>query len=147
MKLVANRIRGGRSGESAVAAACFLAVFGTIVLFLLLVPASHSDRRSDTLRARSDLVTIFTSLSEFAIDHDGKYPDTLQALVTPDAEGHGYLQGFDGRIPRDPWQREYLYERATPEHPVPRVGSLGKDGEPGGEGDDADIDRDHLQDE
>ncbi len=98
-------------------------------------------------RTRAEICTIMQSLSEYAINHDGRYPDTLQPLVTPNAEGHCFLEGFDGHIPRDPWQREYRYEPPTLEHPFPRVLSLGKDGELGGEGDDADIDSDHLKDE
>ncbi len=96
---------------------------------------------------RANISTILQSLSEYAINHDGKYPDTLQPLLTPDAEGHCYLEGFDGHIPRDPWKREYIYLPPTLAHPLPCVATLGKDGEPGGEGDDADIDSDHLKDE
>ena len=126
-----------------------LALGGTGLAGVLLVPDVIRAQSCGPAccRTRANIASILQSLSEHAIDHDGKYPDTLRALVTPDAEGLCSLEGYDGRIPRDPWQREHLYERARPEHPVPRVGSLGRDGEPGGEGDDADIDSDPLKDE
>ncbi len=141
--------RNSRLGESAVAAASFLAVLGLVVLLVLFLPPECGRRHTDSepMKARFALATISQSLTEYAINHDGRYPDTLQPLVTPNAEGHCFLEGFDGHIPRDPWQREYRYEPPTLEHPFPRVLSLGKDGELGGEGDDADIDSDHLKDE
>jgi general secretion pathway protein G len=44
----------------------------------------------------------------------------------------------------DPWQHPYVYIEPTPEHPKPRVLSLGADGKPGGEGECADIDSDEV---
>jgi general secretion pathway protein G len=43
-------------------------------------------------------------------------------------------------VPKDPWGNEYLYEAPAPGQPQPKVMSYGKDGQPGGEGDDADMD-------
>lgn len=61
--------------------------------------------------------------------HEGRLPESLDAL-----------RAVCGRIPPDPWGRPYLYEPPGGEHPETFVvGSLGGDGVPGGEGQDADV--------
>ena len=57
------------------------------------------------------------------------------------------LRDAAGKVLLDPWQHPYVYVEPTPEHPRPRVISLGADGKPGGEGDCADIDSDELSKE
>jgi general secretion pathway protein G len=103
--------------------------------------------QAQSTTAKANIATIMQSLTEYAINNSGKYPETLEPLVTPDANGHCYLDGYNGKLPKDPWKHEFQYEAPQPGHPSPRVFSLGKDGAPGGEGEDADIDSDHLKDE
>jgi len=91
-----------------------------------------------------DLSTIELSLAEYAIENKGTYPSTLQPLVMPDTNGQCYLNGYNRRIPTDPWKHEYQYEPSTPAHPKPHVWSYGADGKRGGTGDDADIDSEDL---
>ena len=97
--------------------------------------------------AKADITAIMQSLSEYAINNSGKYPDSLEPLVTPDSNGHCYLEGRNGKIPKDPWKNEYQYEPPQPGHPLPRVISFGRDGAPGGEGEDADIDNETIKDQ
>ena len=82
-------------------------------------------------------MSIESALEEFAIANGGKYPDSLEVLVTPDTNGQTFLEGT--RVPKDAWGHEYFYEPPGPGNPYPLVRSYGKDGQPGGEGDDADI--------
>ncbi|HKC50803.1 MAG TPA: type II secretion system protein GspG [Myxococcota bacterium] len=96
-------------------------------------------------KAQADMSAIVRALDEYAINNSGRFPSTLQPLVMPDTNGNAYLEGFNGRIPVDPWKREYLYEPPTPEHPEPHVWSFGADGKLGGTGDDADIDSEQLR--
>ena len=56
-----------------------------------------------------------------------------------------YLNGFNGKIPKDPWKHEYHYEPPTQTYPNPHVWSYGADGKRGGTGDDADIDSEDLE--
>lgn len=100
--------------------------------------------QAQSVKAKSDIQAIMQSLTEYAINNKGSYPSSLQPLVTPDTNGHCYLEGYNQKIPRDPWKREYLYEPPTPEHPKPHVYSLGADGKRGGTDDDADIDSDRI---
>jgi general secretion pathway protein G len=90
---------------------------------------------------------VLQSLNEYSINNNGTYPTSLQALVTPDEHGHCYLEGFDGRIPLDPWKHEFHYEPPTPAYPKPHVWSYGADGKLGGIGEDADIDSANLLEE
>lgn len=100
--------------------------------------------KAAVVRARQDIQSLDTALKMYKLDNFS-YPSTqqgLDALVqrptgAPDApnwkEG-GYLD----RLPRDPWGNpyEYLSPGRNGEYDVY---SLGKDGQPGGDGFNADI--------
>lgn len=87
-------------------------------------------------KAEADIVTIAQSLDSYAVENMGRYPDTLEALVTPDENGHTFLNRET--VPTDPWGQPYIYEPPSGGR-KPNVISYGKDTAPGGEGDDADI--------
>jgi general secretion pathway protein G len=89
-------------------------------------------------KAVSDIGQIRSALDEYAINNGMKYPDSLEVLVTPDVNGHTYLNS--SKLPKDPWKNEYQYDPPQSGQPRPRVYSFGKDGQPGGEGEDRDID-------
>lgn len=98
------------------------------------------------IKAKTDISALETALRLYKLDN-GKYPTTeqgLEALVQePDSgpqpmnwrEG-GYVE--KGRIAKDPWGNEYVYI-SPGNHDDYDIISYGADGEPGGEGDDADI--------
>ncbi len=79
------------------------------------------------------------SALEFSIDHDGRYPAILEELYLPDEDGVPYLMG--SFPPSDPWGRAYNYQPPGEGREL-RVWSLGRDGLPGGEGADRDVDQD-----
>jgi general secretion pathway protein G len=87
---------------------------------------------------KSDLNTLVQALDNYALENGGRYPDSLDILVQPDDQGNTYLRGRTS-IPKDPWKNEYVYEPAQGGRPM-RIISYGKDGQPGGTGEDADID-------
>ena len=95
-------------------------------------------------KVKADIVQIDSALKEYAINNNGTFPDSLEMLVTPDANGNTYIEGK--KVPRDPWKNEYQYEVPSPGQPLPRVFTLGKDGQPGGEGDNADVDNFTIRD-
>jgi len=88
---------------------------------------------------KSDIVTISTAIDQFTINNGGRLPDSLEVLVTPDENGATYLKDMTA-VPLDPWKHEYVYEPGRGSGGTYRIISYGKDGQPGGEGDDADID-------
>ena len=115
------------------------------ILAALIVPKIMS--RPDEARitaAKQDVATLAQALRLYKLDNLA-YPTTdqgLQALVARPAaapipanwKAGGYLE----RLPKDPWGRDYRYLNPG-RHGEIDVYSLGADGEPGGEGNDADI--------
>lgn len=115
------------------------------ILAALIVPKVMS--RPDEARiaaAKQDVATLAQALRLYKLDNLA-YPTTdqgLQALVARPAAAPipanwktgGYLE----RLPKDPWGRDYRYLNPG-RHGEIDVYSVGADGEPGGEGNDADI--------
>lgn len=88
--------------------------------------------------ARAELLDLRGALEIWAQVHGGRYPASLDALVAPDAQGHTLLRD-ERELPRDPWERKFLYDPPSAERREPRLYTLGADGRPGGSGLDADI--------
>ena len=117
------------------------------VLASLIVPRlmGRTDEAKQ-VKAKMDIATIETALKLYRLDN-GNYPTTEQGLlalveqptsepVPPKWHEGGYLE--KGKIPKDPWSREYLY--LCPGVNVDfDIISYGGDGAPGGEGKDIDI--------
>jgi len=113
------------------------------VLAALIVP-NVLDRADDarTTAARTDVNNLMQALKLYRLDNQ-RYPTTeqgLQALVAkPGANPvppnwRPYLD----KLPADPWGRPYQY-LSPGLHAEVDVLSLGADGQPGGEGKNADI--------
>ena len=113
------------------------------VLAALIAPSVLSKvGQAKITAAQSDISSLMNALKMYKLDN-GRYPDSdqgLQALVAKPTSGtvpgnwHSYLD----KLPDDPWHHPYQY--ANPGvHGEIDVFSFGADGQPGGEGDDADI--------
>ena len=89
-------------------------------------------------KMRIDIVSICQAIDNYTILNSGEAPATLDVLLTRDGQGQTYLHNRT-ELPLDPWGNAYGYEPPTYSADY-RVFSLGKDGLPGGSGDDADID-------
>lgn len=89
-----------------------------------------------------------TVLEYYRLD-TGRYPTTaegLKALVErPPGAGRWNGPYLEGGLPLDPWGHPYVY-RAPAEGAPYEILSLGADGRPGGEGEDADISSLRLRD-
>ena len=115
------------------------------VLAAMIVPKVMG--RPDEARivaARQGVASIVQALKMYKLDNL-RYPTTeqgLQALaqkpviapLPPNWKGNGYLE----RLPADPWGQPYQYLQPGLHGDID-VFSLGADGAPGGEGNDADI--------
>ncbi len=115
------------------------------ILAALIVP-KIMDRPDEArvVAAKSDIRAIISALKMYRLDNS-VYPTTeqgLQALVTkpesgnipPNWKSSGYLE----RLPKDPWKHDYQYLNPGL-HGEIDVWSLGADGQPGGEGVNADV--------
>ena len=94
--------------------------------------------------AKSDIAVIMQQLKLYRIDNNA-YPSTDQGLTAltvkpatnplpPNWKTGGYLE----RLPNDPWGRPYLYLNPGIKGEID-IFSYGADGQPGGEGSNADI--------
>ncbi|MGD9550861.1 MAG: type II secretion system major pseudopilin GspG [Burkholderiaceae bacterium] len=113
------------------------------VLAALIVPNVLS--RTDDARAtaaRTDIANLVQALKLYRLDNQ-RYPTAeqgLQALVSKPATGPvpGNWRPYIDKLPNDPWGRPYQYLNPGIKGEID-VMSFGADGQPGGEGKDADI--------
>ncbi len=115
------------------------------VLAALVVPSVIG--RPDEARliaAKHDLAALMQALKLYRLDNQ-TYPTSeqgLQALVQKPASAPVPVNwkngGYLDRLPRDPWGKPYQYLNPGT-HGEIDVFSLGADGAPGGEGNNADI--------
>jgi general secretion pathway protein G len=115
------------------------------ILAGLLVPRiMDAPDKARVVEAKTNISTIVGALKMYKLDN-GVYPSPdqgLQALVQKPQTGEiprnwksgGYLD----RLPQDPWKHDYQYLNPGIRGDVDVV-SLGADGQPGGEGLNADI--------
>jgi general secretion pathway protein G len=92
-------------------------------------------------KAVAEIRIMQSALAMFKTD-TGRFPTTaegLPALVTdPGVSGYD-KEGYLERVPTDPWGNKYIYICPGIRGKDYDLVSLGKDGEDGGSGDDADI--------
>jgi general secretion pathway protein G len=111
-----------------------IGLLATVVVPNLISKLGKASRE----KAKADITVIAGAVTAYAIENGGRFPDNLDVLVTPDQNGHSFLD--TEVVPKDPWGNEYVFEPALSGTAKFRVISYGKDGVPGGEGDDEDID-------
>ena len=88
--------------------------------------------------AKASLTTLYNAAEDYSLQHNGKWPDSLEQLVTPDENGQRYLRQTE--VPMDPWGNPFLYEPPRAGESSPVIATYGADGAPGGTGDDEDMD-------
>lgn len=94
--------------------------------------------------AKQDIGVILQALKLYRLDNI-RYPTTeqgLQSLITkpgiPPIPDNWKSGGYLEKMPRDPWGNPYVYLNPGRQGEIDVI-SYGADGEPGGEGTDADI--------
>ena len=97
--------------------------------------------RSEVRSAQAQIASLRSALDTYRLDM-GSYPTTeqgLAALTTRPANAVKWNGPYMQRaVPPDPWGKPYQY-RSPGEHGEYDLLSLGKDGQPGGSGEAADI--------
>lgn len=97
--------------------------------------------KSEAKLARAQIDALEKALDQYRADA-GHYPTTEQGLAALTTRPSNAPK-WDGpylkrQVPVDPWGRSYLY-KSPGEHGDIDLASLGRDGQPGGTGDAADI--------
>ncbi len=101
--------------------------------------------RSEVQVARAQIESIEKALDQYRLDMR-RYPNAeegLEALVAKPASAAAATGNWQGpylkkAVPNDPWGRPYVY-RVPGEKSEFTLLSYGKDGKPGGSGEDADL--------
>ena len=97
--------------------------------------------KSEARVARAQIDAFEKALDQYRAD-TSRYPSTDQGLAAlmkaPAGESRWDGPYLKRQIPLDPWGRPYQY-KAPGEHGDVDIFSLGRDGQPGGSGDSADI--------
>ena len=135
--------RGHESGFTLVELMVVIVIIGLLatIVALNVLPATGTARVE---KAKADIATLGQALDQYRLDNIN-YPtaaEGLNALIAPPAtlaQPQRYRQGgYIKKLPDDPWGHAYQYRV-----PGTRGGfdivSLGADGQPGGEGENADI--------
>jgi general secretion pathway protein G len=117
-----------------------IGLLATIVA-INVIPAGNQARVE---KAKADIATLEQALEQYRLDNL-TYPastDGLAALLTPPAglaQPERYRQGgYIKKLPNDPWGHPYHYDVPGKKGAFD-IYSLGADGQPGGEGENADI--------
>lgn len=95
-------------------------------------------------RAKQDIASLETALTMFRLDNS-RYPSNEQGLValvqqpTDPTIRNWKPGGYLKRVSKDPWENAYVYAYPGTHNNEYDLYSLGADGQPGGEGVNADI--------
>ena len=133
-----------RAKQAGVTLIEMLVVVTIIALFAALV-APRMLGRADAARvtaARSQINSFMTALGAYKLD-TSTYPSTEMGLavlrVKPQNVPLWNGPYLPQEVPLDPWQRPYIYKYPGEHGDEPDLISYGADGQPGGEGTNADI--------
>ena len=133
-----------RANQAGVTLIEMLVVVTIIALFAGLV-GLRMWKQADKARVvatRSQINTLMAALSTYKMD-TGQFPTTEQGLqvLRTAPQGVPNWQGpyLDKELPNDPWGNPYVYHYPSEQGDEPEIISYGADGQPGGDGINADI--------
>ena len=141
---IRSRARPALNGFSLVELMVVIFIIGLLAT-VVLINVLPSQDRAMRVKAQGDIATLSQAMEMYRLDNL-TYPgagEGLAALRSPPAtlalpqnyRGGGYVKD----LPNDPWGRPYQYQTPGRNGAAFDIFSLGADGKPGGEGNDADI--------
>ena len=131
-----RRSRQRRQGFTLIEIMVVVIVIGVLAALVIPNLFGRSGQAKQAV-AKQKIATIDGQISMFQQDH-GRFPDTLDELINPPAEGgtgEPYLKPKDLD---DPWGNPFVY-RYPGDQWTFDLTSLGADNAEGGEGEDADV--------
>src|SRR5689334_11550476 len=139
-----QQTEGGMRSRAGVTLIEMLVVVTIIGLFIALVGPKLWSRvdEAKVIAARNQIDNFQTALGAYKLD-TGTFPTTEQGLQALRLKPEGVNQWagpyMDQEIPKDPWGHDYVYRFPSEHGDGPDIVSLGQDGQPGGDGLNADI--------
>ncbi len=135
----------GEEGFSLLEMLVVLAIIGLLASLVAPEVFKQVGRARDTA-ARQQMANIALALEQYQLDN-GQYPTTEQGLAAlrtaptlPPLANNWQGPYLTKDIPKDPWNHDYVYKSPGANNPTGfDLMSLGKDGQPGGEGENKDI--------
>lgn len=146
-----TRSAGRGRGFTLIEILVVIAVLGVLASLVAPMVFGHiGDAKVSAARSQIEIFGI--ALDAYRMDNDW-YPSTPQGLDALIAAPVGDPPARRWRgpylkkgVPADPWNRPYVYEGPGDAHPeMYVVRSLGRDGKPGGTGEDEDLSSDAVQ--
>jgi general secretion pathway protein G len=138
-----QRLRARAGGFTLIEIMVVVIIIGLLAAVIVPQVISKVDD-AKIAKTKSDIQALETALTMYRLDNS-KYPTTeqgLQSLVTQPNDPtvrHWRAGGYIQRITKDPWGNDYQYALPGQHGKEYDLFSLGADGQPGGEGIDADI--------
>jgi general secretion pathway protein G len=136
--------RNRRQGQAGVTLIEMLVVVTIIGLFIALVGPrlwSNVDKAKIT-KARADIEGLMGALGTYKLDN-GNFPTTEQGLIALRVKPGDAPQWngpyLDKDLAKDPWGHDYIYKFPGEHGDLPDIICMGADGQPAGEGINADI--------
>lgn len=139
-----GRLTGGRGAAALTLVELMVVIVILGILATLIMPkVLNRPEQARRVKARVQIHSFQSALALFKTD-TGRYPTTaegLDALVAdPGVRGWhkgGYLE--QDKVPLDPWGNRYVYQSPGRNSRDLDIVSYGRDGQPGGNDDDRDI--------
>ena len=142
--LIRSRSKPVPNGFSLVELMVVIFIIGLLAT-VVLINVLPSQDKAMRVKAQGDIATLGQAMEMYRLDNL-TYPgagEGLAALRSPPAtlalpqnyRGGGYVKD----LPNDPWGRPYQFQTPGRNGAAFDIFSLGADGKPGGEGNDADI--------
>jgi general secretion pathway protein G len=145
-----NRLHRNQRGFTLIEIMVVVVILGILAAIVVPKFLNRPDEAKVT-KAQVDIKSLEAALGLFKLDN-GFYPSTeqgLAALVSKPDTGRTPTKYADGgylrKVPTDPWNGDYIYLSPGLNSSDFDLSSYGGDGEPGGEGTDADINSWELQ--
>ena len=133
MKADAKNPTQARRGFTLMELMVVIAILGLLVT-MVAPNVWNVFKKGNVTTAKAQIKSIEGAIANYRLNHN-KVPDDLSELTMPDPDNFNDV--YIDEIPVDPWGNPYEYNKMS--NSKFELRSLGADGMPGGDGEDADI--------